>query len=109
MTINLLAVNNFAKGDVGRVAGHAAHQDPCTGVSIRSRCGSAGRQGWHQRLVRPEDRLTLLSLSTAVGSDEVHLDSIRSARAIILFSARALLTRSAAWRSFGSVGSAGIP
>ena len=50
MTINLLAVNNFAKGDVGRVAGHAAikthAQASASGLVVALQDIKAGTSGW---------------------------------------------------------------
>ena len=50
MTINLLAVNNFAKGDVGRVSGHAAiktdSHDAPQRLVVALQDVKAGSNGW---------------------------------------------------------------
>ena len=53
MTINLHAVSNFEKGDVGRVNGHtvtkAAHGALADGFVVALQSVKAGTNGWFQR------------------------------------------------------------
>jgi len=53
MTIHLLAVNNFAKGDIGRVAGRAAIKtdahSSAQGLVVALQDIKAGTSGWFNR------------------------------------------------------------
>jgi hypothetical protein len=53
MTINLFAVNNFTKGDVGRVAGNAAIKTDARSASselvVALQDIRAGQSGWFRK------------------------------------------------------------